>query len=767
MQSAFDVLQIQVVLDRLSSFARTQKGKASTLSLRPLEKEDREREYSYLSQAKAISDDLGGFSVPESRDLDEIYSHARKGARLDGGDFSSIYNDLTSLYSLQKAFAGSKEENDLKTHLLSLDPCTPLEQGIKRTFTPEWGIRDSASPDLRRIRYAIAGKKKELNAKMASILEHHKNYLSGQGWTMRNGHYVLPISITFKHQVQGYIQDVSSSGGTAFIEPEALVRYENDIALLEAEEKEEIARILSSLSLLVGRFADTLKEINDELGYLDFLNAKILYGRSLKACLPILEEGKAFDLKAARHPLLDMDKVVPNDFYLPVSRPLLVLSGPNAGGKTVAMKTLGTIAYMYSLALMVPCLEASFPEFQNIYVDIGDSQSIFDSLSTFSGHVQNLASILSLARPGDLLLLDEVGTGTSPREGEALALAILDRLTELSCFGVLSSHFEGIKEKVLSSKKMENASLSFDEETLSPTFHLRLGLPGESYGLEVAHRLGLDDGLLEKAKGYLRQGEEASVSSSLRHLSDLTLQAENLKEELSKKETQVALLEKQLEKEKKQLEKQKEHLEEEVNRKHKEYLEKSKAEVEEILSSLKQDGVKLHQAIEAKGKMEALLEKPEEEGNDFVPVLGDYVEVLEYGLEGIVKRIQGNRVDVVSNEGFLITARLGGLRKAERPKEKKKREPVLNVDALPSKGLPLEVNLIGMRAEEAKIELDHYLDACRLKGYKRVRVIHGLGSGALRRMTHEYLKAHSSFVDKFELGGEYEGGSGATVVYLK
>jgi len=767
MQNAFDVLQLTHVLAKVSTFARTEQAKAALSSLRPLEAEDRRRETAHLDEAFKLIDLGGPLPLSESVDMGKRVELALKGGVLREEDFSRVLNDLEMARSIKKHLSHVTMTNALTERVLSLMDLESLRQGILRVLAPDLSIKDNASVELKRIRSTLSRKKREIAARLGSLLEEHRSYLSGDSWTMRNGHYVLPVSNAYKHQVKGLVQDVSSSGGTTFIEPEFLVKLHNDIALLEAEEKEEIRRILANLTRILASNAKDYMIINETIGYLDFLQAKCLYGAEVNGHIGSESHDGSLFIPQARHPLIDPKTVVANDFALSAARPILVLSGPNAGGKTVALKTLGILCMMFMMALPLPCASgAEIPSFSAVYLDIGDSQSIFDNLSTFSGHVQNIKDILNVAKKGDLVLLDEVGTGTSPKEGEALALAILDELRLRGCYALLSSHFEGLKAHALSSTDVENASLLFDEKTLSPTYVLKVGLPGESYGLEVARRLGLGESVLSKAKKYLDEEEDLSVSASLKHLGELAHEAEE--KQKTSDELLVRTRQKEIEIARKEndINRKTKRFEEETKRLREEILEQAKEEVAEAISALRDPDVKLHEAIAAKKKLEALEEEQSKELIDAEINVGDYVEIPSFEVEGRVRRLRGERAEVVTRDGLTFTLSKKELRPVEAPKEEK-RVSVTNVDALPSKGLPLEVNLIGMRVAEAMSELDRYLDRCRLKGYKRVRVIHGLGSGALRKATHEYLKAHSSFVDRYELGGEYEGGGGATVVYLK
>ena len=770
MQNACDVLELNKVLLAVAFFCHTVRGKANILALEPLEEEEREVEADNLAKMLPYVEGKGKLPISLSEDLSSALTLACKGGVLSSLDFQAILSDLETEREVKKALSKSEIKNDLFDSFLALNDLEPMRQAILRVYTPSFEIRDNASVELRTIRGQLARRKSELMGKLQKALEANKNYLSGSTYTIRNGHYVLPVQNAYKHVVKGVIQDVSGSGGTAFIEPEALVNAANEIVVLEAAEKEEIQKILAMLSRIAASNAKDLSLLNEKIGYFDFLQAKALYAISIDGHLASKSNDGSLLLPLARHPLLDKNKVVPNTFALSSSRRLLVLSGPNAGGKTVAMKTLGVLALMFKMALPLPCASgAEMPSFPHVYCDIGDSQSIEDALSTFSGHILHISEILKEAGENDLVLLDEVGTGTSPREGEAIALGVLDTLAEKGCYALLSSHFESLKEVALSSEKVENASLYFDEATLSPTYRLRLGVPGGSYGLEVARRLGLDEKTLDKAKAFLDSRENEDVSSSLRHLNDLTLDAENRLEEIRTKEIELKKAESEIARLKHDLAQKKERFDAEKDAKLAEIAASYEDKAKEAIAILSNPDVKLHQAIEARKKLDEafVAEQKEERYNETLEV-GDKVLYPSLEVEGVIRKIKGENAEVKTEDGMVFVAATYSLRKIEELTPiKRKKEAKLNVDALPAKSLPMELNIIGLRVDEALVEIDRYLDQCRLKSFKRVRIIHGLGSGALRRATHEYLKSHSKFVDRFELGGEYEGGGGATVVYLK
>jgi len=771
MRNAYDILEINKIREELSSYAYTEIGKYSSLKNKEFPLVELNNQFALLKEMDLAISYKGNMPFNSSLDLTKPISLAKKGSSLSKEIIYSIGLDIDNGLTLSSYIKSLEEKmfpclREIEKRFPSLDF---ILERIRKSIAPDLSIFDDASIDLKRIRREIYQIKKQADRITNEALLKNKEYLTSFSYTLKNGHFVLPVSTSFKNKVKGIIQDVSSTGSTTFIEPEEIVSLNNRIFVLNEEEKREIEKILFELSKLIASNGEEILTLNKLIGDLDFLQARVLWGRKYKGHVPTL--GDYVYLPNSRHPLLNQDKVIANTIILKKETRVCIISGPNAGGKTVILKTLGLFALMFKLGYMLPTEQgAILPYFRNIYADIGDSQSLMDNLSTFSGHCSNLSSILDNVGGLDLVLLDEVGTGTSPNEGEALAESIVTYLLKKHCFALISSHFESLKSFGLTNKNIINASMEFDNKSLLPTYHLLLGLPGESYGLLVARRFGINEEVLGKANELLHSKQVGSLQVALNKLSISLNENKALNEKLEKKIQILEKKEKELKsKEIALLTKEKEIKEYNID-KNNQILEKAKQEVEEIISSLSRPNVKLHQAIEAKKKLEDLyLEEKEEE---ILPssklVLNDYCEIPSFGIVGKITRINGKRIEISTPNGFVFNSTVDKAIKCSPPKEIKQGISGKVLDSLStSKGLPLELNLLGLRYEEAKNELDHYLDSCRLKGYKRVRIIHGLGSGALKRMCQEFIKNHSSFIEKSEPAGEYEGGAGATIIYLK
>lgn len=768
MQSAYKVLEIERILERLSSFCQSEKGKRKALSLDKLPEAELREELIRLGEANDLIAVNGRFPISPSEDLDKPIGLAKKGGTLSEGDLSGIADDCESMASLRRYLSKASHEGRLAELSDSVEGEEAIAEEVRRVIGPNLEVMDKASTELKRIRSSISRLTRELSSALPALLKKYGPYLSESTFSMREGHYVLPVADTYKNKVKGIVYGISNSGSSTFIEPSELVDKENKIAELGYQEKEEIRRILHEISLKVGDHADNLLRQNDVLSYFDFVEGKVLYGESIHAHMGALSEDGSLFIPEARHPLLEAEKVVPNGFSLSPNRRVLVISGPNAGGKTVALKTIGVSCYLFMMGMMVPSGPGSLiPYFKKILVDIGDSQSIEASLSTFSGHMSGIAEILRLSGGRDLVLLDEIGTGTSPKEGEALATAIVEFLLHKHAYALVSSHFEGLKAFAMSSKFIENACMGIDPDTFTPTYKLMLGIPGESYGLKVAAGLGIPTEVISSAEKKLSEKGEGSVSQAIGKLTRLTKENEALQEELKKQEAKMALREKKLKAEEKDLENRKENYLSDVKSIKEKMLEDAKAEIDEAMEALREPELKQHKLAHAKRKLRDLEEQESRTYYDGPVEEGDYVEIPDYEIEGIVSRKKGKTLFIQTSSGASFQVDENRARRTDAPKEKQEAISGALLDLVGGGSLPLEVNLIGLHVDEAKEELSHYLDQCRLKGFKRVRVIHGFGSGALRKMTQDYLKANSRFVDRFEAAGEFEGGAGATVVYLK
>ncbi len=776
--SAYEKFEFGKILSSLSSFALTERGKKMALSTELIPDEEKLREE--IAKVEEMRDLLLRYDrlpISSSADLGNTLSFAKKGGSLHAENLEMVANDiLTSLAVKRRLSSLDSSFPLLKGMGERLPSLSPLEKAIHNVIAPDLSIRDDASPKLKATRLSLLRAEAGVKKKLFEALAINQAYLSSSTYSIKNGHYVLPILNSYKRKVKGLLWDISGSGETAYIEPEAIVSLNNRIADLRSEEKREIERLLLALSSSVATHADELEENNALLGELDFLTAKCLYGASSNATVAHLVKEPSIEFLNARHPLIEPSKVVANDFHLDAHCRVVVLSGPNAGGKTIALKTLGLLLLMAECALLVPAKDgAYFSYFRRICVDIGDNQSLSDNLSTYSAHLQAISSILSSVGGRDLVILDELGTGTSPKEGEAIAMGVLSYLQKKKAFAMVSSHFEGLKAYALSKEGVSNASMLFDKERLLPTYRLKMGLPGESYGFELANRYKLPEEVLSFAKKELSDPSLQSVSLAIEKLSSVTKETEDLKEALLKERQALAKEKAALKSQEAAFKMKEDSFQEDLGRKKALLLDEYERKLNDIAANLNHDDVKLHEVSKAK----RLLRETAREGEEETPASvyegplkeGDYVAIPSLYLSGRLLSFQGEKAIVLTPEGLSVKVKKDLLAPTNEPKEKERKETRslgLSLDSLSSrKSVPLECNLIGMHVEEARLALEKYVDDCLLRHYKRVRIIHGWGSGALRGLVRSYADEHPEIVLSYEGATGEEGGGGATIFHLK
>ena len=505
---------------------------------------------------------------------------------------------------------------------------------------------------------------------------------------------------------------------------------------------------------------------NEIIASLDFIIGKGKYAKEINADVASLSKDNCIYLKIARHPLIDKEKVVANDFSLDLEKRIIIISGPNAGGKTVSLKTVGVLILMNQCGLAIPCQEAKLSIFNHIYIDIGDNQSLSDNLSTFSAHMSQVGEIISKVKGKDLVLLDELGTGTDPKEGEAIAYSVTKYLKRKNCLAMISSHFESLKELAFLDDNLINSSMIFDEDRLTPTYLFKQGVPGKSYALDVANRYGINEEIISDAKKFIsskNKNQNDELTSTLLKLINESTKKEKLLEDERK------ILEKErknFEAEKNALEKRKDNLLQEVNDEKERLINKTKKEIDEIVKILSSTDLKLHEAIELKKKIEDLQDDVEIDTFNETLNIGDYVSIPSLNMFGRLVSISGNKGKIMSSDGFSFECPLDKLHRIEEKTSTNSHlKKINNYDNIIKSSVSLECNLIGLRVDEAKAKLIKYLDDVRLRNFHQVRIIHGYGSGALRKMTHEVLKSYKDIT--YRLGGEYEGGAGATVVSIK
>jgi len=772
MLNIYQTLEIYDVLKEVRSYSHSELSKEKIDNLKMLSSlEDVQKENTLVDEMMSIILRHGNLQISSSFDISKYVDIVNKSGVLSPLELDHISEDINTALSLLKYFG--RVEKHLYSHLLEiankLEDLTSLQNSIRKVVLPNLSISDDASVELKAIRNQIRKAETEVNNMSHSLISKFKDYMSEETFTIRDGHFVLPIKSIYKSKVPGIIHDFSDSGQTTFIEPSSLVELSNKIYSLKGEEKEEIYRLLKELSMLVSYKSNEVETNNRVIGELDFISAKATYGNNSNCFVANTVKERIIDLKGARHPLINKDVVVSNDFYFDEDTRIIIISGPNAGGKTVALKTLGLMVMMNQMGLPIPTkTTAELGYFPRIYADIGDNQSLSDNLSTFAAHISNISTITHFVTGKDLVLIDELGTGTSPLEGQAIAIATTKYLLKKKVFSMISSHFEAMKEYAYSTQGVKNAMMVFSEEKLLPTYMLRIGFPGKSYGLEMARRYHLHDDVVNEAKAYLIKNKKSDINDVLGKLNDVLFENEKLTKSLKEKERLLVGKEKDLAHKEEELSNKKAKLLEDVEATKQELIDKAKKQINEALKVMNNEHAKAHDLIEAKKVLDEINENSEvvKLNNEEINI-NDYVEIPSLGIKGRVIKKQGSKVELISLDGMNVKAKQEDVFKCDEPANKvvSRRTNVDEVLKLKT-DVKLELNIIGYHVDEGIEAVSKYLDDCRLRHFSQVRIIHGMGSGQLRKAVHEYLKTQS-YIKEFHYGGTYDGGTGATIVVFK
>lgn len=673
----------------------------------------------------------------------------------------------------------------------SISVLKQLENEIERCILSEDEMADSASPELNRTRRSIERKNAEIRSKiqrMAGSAE-YRDYLQDAIVTQRQGRYVIPVKSEHKSRLPGIVHDQSASGATFFIEPQAIVDINNELAELELAEKKEVLRVLKELSGQAGREEVRINANQAILQELDFMFAKGRLACEMRASRPAISESGKLRIRKGRHPLIDSKKVVPTDIEIGGEYRTLVITGPNTGGKTVALKTLGLLCLMAQAGLFVPAAEGTtMPIFKKIYADIGDEQSIEQSLSTFSSHMNNIVGIVKGAGEGSLVLLDELGAGTDPTEGAALAIAILDRLYEKGAYSAATTHYTELKKYAITKPGVQNASMEFDVETLSPTFRLMMGLPGKSNAFLISQRLGLDPSIVENAGALLEGGDIA--------FEDLISKIQSDRKQAEEERDEAIILRLALEKQKERIDELETRLREkresilrDARDEAKEIVDDARAEINEIRKEISES--KLAVSVETERRLKRsvedgrrrLAERRKELGklgavkavsNEDAPApedieIGARVNVLSVGQKGEVLTLPDNKDELSVLVGQIrLNVKLGDITLVRENVTEKERQKTKYSRMFLDKGrsTPLSVNVIGKNLDEAAISVDKYIDDAFMAGLGTVSVIHGRGAGILRDGLRKMLR-ENEHVESIRPGEYKEGGDGVTVVKLR
>lgn len=696
--------------------------------------------------------------------------------------------ELLSIASAMRAAREAKEilqsgdENSLLCNLANrLTSHRSVEEEVARCILGEDEISDNASPELSRIRRQIKIVGERVREKLNNMLKSQttQKYLQETVITIRNGRYVLPVKAEHRAQVPGLVHDQSSSGATLFIEPSAVVEMGNETKRLFIEEKNEIERILSGLTAMIAPFADEIHISCNVMGALDVIFARAIMARDQRAVRPKLNEEGRVRIVRGRHPLIARDRVVPVDIWLGETFRTLIITGPNTGGKTVTLKTVGLFSLMAMSGMFIPAQEGTeLSTFDNVFADIGDEQSIEQSLSTFSSHMTNTVRILADADERSLVLLDELGAGTDPVEGAALAQAILENLYERSTLTVATTHYSEIKAFALMHAGMQNASMEFDVDRLCPTYRLFIGIPGKSNAFEISRRLGLSDAVISRAQDFL-QKKDIAFETVLSEAEQARRSAENDKESIYKTRIETEKIKTELEKEKKKLEDEKTLLRQKAREDARRMVQETRQDMEKLIAGLRSieniDHKQLERAVQSsrdamRKTEERLYEQAvQRDTAGEAPATvhpGQRVKLITLGQEATVLKPADAKGEVLVQAGIMkLSIPLNDIRPVEQ--QKKKPQPTAaKVTLTQDRGNALSIDLRGSMVDDACMELDRFIDNALITGIYEFYVVHGKGTGALRTGVQQYLKNHPR-VKSYRIGAYGEGDAGVTVVTLK
>lgn len=718
----------------------------------------------------------------------DVRPHARRaqiGGTLSATELMEIASTIRASRIFREFIQGIEDEAELVIpHFIERKEALPVLTGVQHEINScidENGqVMDSASQQLRQIRQTLRAEEAKVKSKLENLVRgaNAAKMLSDAIVTIRNDRYVIPVKQEYRHHYGGIVHDQSSSGQTLFIEPDAVVQANNEVNRLKLKEKAEIERILAVLSGMVSEIAHDLFVLVQILGDIDVILAKGKYGQAHKCTMPKMNKEGFIRLVRARHPLLDRDIAVPNTIEFGNDYTAIVITGPNTGGKTVTLKTVGLCTLMAQSGIPVPALDGSeLAVFDQLFADIGDEQSIEQSLSTFSSHMVNIVDILSKFDEHSLVLFDELGAGTDPQEGAALAISILDEVVDRGARVMATTHYPELKAYGYNRPSVVNASVEFDVETLSPTYRLLIGVPGRSNAFEISNRLGLSKSIIDRAKGFTGT-DRHEVESMIASLEESRLRSEREADEAHALLEEAATLRAALEQKVQAYEDRKEALEKKAKEKARRIVDEAKAESEKIIAELREmsknaaKSVKEHELIDAKKRLEGVGPKENrvlkkqaqiQERQEKLQA-GDEVRVLSYGQKGTI-------LEKISDDEYVV--QIGILKmKLERNDlqyvKPEKEQPVRAMTNVKNRSahVKMELDLRGERYEDAILRTEKYIDDALLANYHRVSIIHGKGTGALRQGIQTYLKGHSR-VKGFRFGESGEGGYGVTVVELK
>lgn len=790
-EKVLSTLEYHKIISQLTEHANSEPGKKVCQELVPITDLDD------IRQAQAETRDAlsrifkkGSTSFGGNKDIGFSIKTLEIGSTLSAVELLKIAKLLTNVSRIKTYGKKDKEdtpEDSLDVYFDALTPLTLLAGEINRCILSEEEFADDASPRLKNIRRQMIATNDKIHTKLSSmVVGDYRNYLQDAVITMRNNRYCIPVKSEYKNQVHGMVHDQSSTGSTFFIEPAAIVELNNKLKELSIEEQEEIERILADLSAQAGEHVQELLINQKMMTHLDFVFAKAKLALDQNATEPVFNKDHYINIRKGRHPLLPRQKVVPIDIHLGKDFDLLIITGPNTGGKTVSLKTVGLFTLMGQAGLHIPAADRSqLSVFEEVYADIGDEQSIEQSLSTFSSHMTTIVHILAHANENSLCLFDELGAGTDPTEGAALAIAILNHLHDRGIRTMATTHYSELKIYALSTSFVENACCEFSVETLQPTYRLLIGVPGKSNAFAISSKLGLPDYIIEAAKEQISK-EDESFEDVISDLEQSRLKLEKEQREIAEYKQNIRTLQEQLKAKNEKLDAAKDRILREANEKARSILQEAKDVADETIrdfnsigssadiKALEQKRQKVRDKINEKNSKLSL--KADEKANKQKTLdpaklkKGDSIKVLSMNLKGTVSTLPDNKGNLYVQCGIMrIQVNIRDLAYAE---EATITTPVLQrtntgkIKMSKSMSISHEINLLGKTVDEAISALDKYLDDAYLAHMPNVRIVHGKGTGALRSAVHTHLK-RLKYVKEFRLGEFGEGDAGVTIVTFK
>lgn len=785
-QIYLEKLEYNKILEKLSSFCHTYIGKNLVLSLLP--SSDRDIVEKTLSETMEAVSLIQRNSIPPISEIDDICFYIKSlesSSAISAKALLSICNILEMSFELINYFSDFKDSEEyleLSNYFSSLYSNLDITNKIKKSILDESTIADNASNALSNIRRKEHKLEQDIKSKLTTLLHSstYSKYIQENVVTLRNNRYVIPVKQEYRSFVKGFVHDISQSGSTVFIEPIAVFDLNSELNNLKIEENAEIERILFNLSSILFAYTEEIKQDTQIIGKLDFIFAKAKYSNSLNAITPIINDEKYINLINARHPLIDEEKVVPTSISIGKDYTLLIITGPNTGGKTVCLKTVGLLEVMACSGLNIPASEnSSIFVFDEIFADIGDDQSISDSLSTFSSHMINISKILNTATSNSLVLVDELGSGTDPIEGANLAISILEYFKGNNVLTIATTHYQELKRYAMLNEGVQNASVEFDIENLKPTYKLLLGIPGKSNAFAISEKLGIKPEIIDKAKSLMSKND-VQFEELLKKIYDDKISIEKTKLEIEKNLNQVELLRKNLERDDSKLKQQERDI-----------IDKAKTEAQNILLDAKDEATKiinemrqienesenidklndLRNTLNTSIKTKLIKEKVENIAVNPIPI-----DLIKSGQKVYITNLEQNGIIVSNiNKSGEVQVQIGTIKTKvkikylELPRNIKndltKPEIKSNPKVSKTRTANSEINVIGLTVDEAIPLVDKFIDDCFLAKLQTARIVHGKGTGKLRQAIHSHLK-NNKRIKSYRTGTYGEGEMGVTIITL-